>query len=479
MNIGEIFTQQVSVDNNKSFNPNKKNIDSKNEFSRLFQKEYESKNFNTNNNASKLNAKNSLNQNQSKLSFKEQTQMIENNDNNNLESPNGAKMEAKSLFEKNSTIVEEHYANEQNESMDEENLFPYDVLNLLNIIIEDFNSQDEAELSTDTSNKLASIQETLDIIEKKLLKQVEGKDISSVYEAKDTLVPDASKELSNLYHFIKDTLGLNEDGKNLETDNKLASLKDSITESIDKLNYLLNSYKENHSLQSNYTASVTMSEEIKDNVNDSEYIGSKLFKKDETEIRINTVEDTLSSSGHPDNLLSGEKDLGFQINITGTSNPITDNVINPLNNFNYVKEAEVIEQIIQKARVHSNGDSSEIKIRLKPDFLGEVSLRITTEKGIVVARAIVENNQVKHLLESNLDKLKDNFKEQGMMFQKLDVSVGHESNHRSPNWNFNGGKKRQNFKGTKAIAVDSESSYFQQTENPYLQNKEGSVDYRA
>jgi len=212
---------------------------------------------------------------------------------------------------------------------------------------------------------------------------------------------------------------------------------------------------------------------------ETENLRSNFVGEIEPEASSNTIEDIQKPNINTDSLLTNDKNIELQFNTINPTNDNTEKVNNPLNMSNYVREAEVIDQIVQKARIQYNGETSEVRIKLKPDFLGEVSLRITMEKGLVVARAVVENNQVKHLLESNLDKLKENFKDQGMMFQRLDVSVGQDSNYRSPNWNFSGNKKRQNFKGTKATAAISELNYSQQTENPYLQNKEGSVDYRA
>lgn len=86
----------------------------------------------------------------------------------------------------------------------------------------------------------------------------------------------------------------------------------------------------------------------------------------------------------------------------------------------------IFEQIVEKAKIDI-GKTDEIKIKLKPDFLGEISLKISNEKGIVTVKAYVENYNVKQLIESNLDNLRDNMKELGLNFEALDVSVGKDS----------------------------------------------------
>ncbi len=86
----------------------------------------------------------------------------------------------------------------------------------------------------------------------------------------------------------------------------------------------------------------------------------------------------------------------------------------------------IFEQIVEKVKIDMD-KTDEIRIKLKPDFLGEISLKLSTEKGMITARAYVDNYNVKQLIESNLDSLKENMKELGLNFEALDVSVGKDS----------------------------------------------------
>lgn len=105
--------------------------------------------------------------------------------------------------------------------------------------------------------------------------------------------------------------------------------------------------------------------------------------------------------------------------------------------FSIINKENIFEQIVDKMKVNLN-KTDEIKIKLKPDFLGEISFKITTEEGIVTAKAIVENYGIKQLLELNFDNLKQNMEEQGIDFATLDVSVGKDSEfnqNNSQSWN--------------------------------------------
>ncbi len=105
-----------------------------------------------------------------------------------------------------------------------------------------------------------------------------------------------------------------------------------------------------------------------------------------------------------------------------------DNVFKTIVNENskVLDKDSIFQQIVEKVKVDLD-KTDEIRIKLKPDFLGEISLKISTEKGIVTAKAFVENYNVKQIIESNLDNLKDNMRELGINFEALDVSVGKDS----------------------------------------------------
>ncbi len=87
------------------------------------------------------------------------------------------------------------------------------------------------------------------------------------------------------------------------------------------------------------------------------------------------------------------------------------------------KPRELISQIIEKAKVVLSPDKSEMVMDLKPDSLGKLSLKVVTENGIVMAKFVADNQQVREILESNMQLLKDSLEKQGMSVQGFSVSV--------------------------------------------------------
>jgi flagellar hook-length control protein FliK len=92
-----------------------------------------------------------------------------------------------------------------------------------------------------------------------------------------------------------------------------------------------------------------------------------------------------------------------------------------------VSRNELFNQIIDKAKVITSGERSEMIMELKPESLGKLSLKVVTENGIVTAKFIAENQQVKEVIESNMQLLKDSLEKQGLSVQGFSVSVGQQS----------------------------------------------------
>jgi len=89
-----------------------------------------------------------------------------------------------------------------------------------------------------------------------------------------------------------------------------------------------------------------------------------------------------------------------------------------------ITREELLNQIIDKAKVLIDGYKSEMVINLKPDYLGKLELKIVTERGIMVANFTAESYQVKEVLESNMQTLKDLLEKQGYVISDMNVSVG-------------------------------------------------------
>lgn len=119
---------------------------------------------------------------------------------------------------------------------------------------------------------------------------------------------------------------------------------------------------------------------------------------------------------------------------------------------------------------------------LKPDNLGKLSLKLITERGLVIAKFVAENNQVRAAIEANMDTLKESLEKQGFSIQEFSVSVNQnknkhqDGNGENPNaLRKSSGKDKGSLSGnikSRDVAMEIERR------NPYILN-ESSINLTA
>ncbi len=92
-----------------------------------------------------------------------------------------------------------------------------------------------------------------------------------------------------------------------------------------------------------------------------------------------------------------------------------------------INTSDVVAQIMDKIKVSIKTDVSEIKMILKPEQLGEVSLKIATQNGVVTAQFIAESQKVKEIIESNFNQLRDMLLDQGIDVGALEVNISNSN----------------------------------------------------
>jgi flagellar hook-length control protein FliK len=88
---------------------------------------------------------------------------------------------------------------------------------------------------------------------------------------------------------------------------------------------------------------------------------------------------------------------------------------------------DVIRQIVQRMTLRTEKQQSHMMIKLKPDFLGNVRLHVTTENQQVTVRMEAESMMVKEIIEHNMPHLKAELQHHGLEIDKFDVFVGHDN----------------------------------------------------
>ncbi|MDA8427329.1 MAG: flagellar hook-length control protein FliK, partial [Treponema sp.] len=82
-------------------------------------------------------------------------------------------------------------------------------------------------------------------------------------------------------------------------------------------------------------------------------------------------------------------------------------------------------EIVKNAHiVLKDGDSGMIRLRLKPESLGDVKIELNLSDKNISGRIVVQSDEAKHAFERNLNDLADAFRQGGFESAKLEVSVG-------------------------------------------------------
>ncbi len=93
-----------------------------------------------------------------------------------------------------------------------------------------------------------------------------------------------------------------------------------------------------------------------------------------------------------------------------------------------VNKDDVFAQIVEKAKVSLDHGNGEMEVNLKPDHLGKLHLKVSVENQLVTAKFVAESQQVKEIIETNLNQLRRNLQDNGIQVDQLMVSVGQHNN---------------------------------------------------
>jgi flagellar hook-length control protein FliK len=87
-------------------------------------------------------------------------------------------------------------------------------------------------------------------------------------------------------------------------------------------------------------------------------------------------------------------------------------------------EESVMNQLNDKVQTALKTGVTEIRLLLRPEALGEMRVKLTMDGDVVMGKIYVENQQVKHIVENNLQSLKDSLAEHNLHAGSFDVNVG-------------------------------------------------------
>ena len=86
-------------------------------------------------------------------------------------------------------------------------------------------------------------------------------------------------------------------------------------------------------------------------------------------------------------------------------------------------EQSILDQIAAKIHTAVRSGVTEVRVQLRPEALGDVTLKIRIEGDVVTARMQVESQQVKAIVENNFQSLKDSLAQHNLQAGSFEVNV--------------------------------------------------------
>lgn len=94
-----------------------------------------------------------------------------------------------------------------------------------------------------------------------------------------------------------------------------------------------------------------------------------------------------------------------------------------VNETSAVNEVDIVRQVVEQIKVTTTQQLSSIEVMLNPENLGKVHVAVTAKQGIVTAQLTAQNEQVKAALENQMTALKEQFNNQGVKVEAVEITV--------------------------------------------------------
>ena len=108
-----------------------------------------------------------------------------------------------------------------------------------------------------------------------------------------------------------------------------------------------------------------------------------------------------------------------------------------------VSEADIVNQVIDQIKLSSGRELTSIEVMLNPERLGSVNVTVTAKNGILSAQIAAQNEQVKTALENQVTALKENFQNQGIKVEAVEITVMTHQFEAGQNFGQNESERKQ------------------------------------
>ena len=180
---------------------------------------------------------------------------------------------------------------------------------------------------------------------------------------------------------------------------------------------------------------------------------SEDIPEQETVSNVETSEDTAENFTEQNN----SSDTAGRFKFTGeTAHTVNEAVVTPQNQVvqefvnvetveplpQSVNTQDVIDQIVESARVILTDDKTSMELQLNPQNLGKIILKVTEQEGAVTAKIMTQNAVVKEALEAQTVELRQNLEQAGVKVDAVEVTVASHEFEKNLEQNAEGDKQQ-------------------------------------
>ena len=189
-----------------------------------------------------------------------------------------------------------------------------------------------------------------------------------------------------------------------------------------------------------------------------------LLKEDIRPVVNNQVNEELNIN----NDLEIESPVNISIDTTGMRNFILSNKISASTVGRATLVNEQIQnfaKIVDEMRVAFRGNKTSFDIKLEPESLGKLSVRINSENGVFNTSFFVDSQKAKQAIENELHILRQSLIEQGVNVQEINVQVGQSNQETNYHQNI---MEAINFSKKGGVRLSADELVFEEVINPYM-----------
>lgn len=144
-----------------------------------------------------------------------------------------------------------------------------------------------------------------------------------------------------------------------------------------------------------------------------------------------TEVEPLAKKGNPADTGKGESDAGqnagnaFLQNLTGRTEEVEAPVERPV--YTQPETNQIMDQIVEYMKINIKPETQELEMQLHPASLGTVHVQLAAKDGVITAQFAAQNETVKAVLETQMIQLKEQFEEQGIKVEAVEVTVANHA----------------------------------------------------